>query len=549
MKRILVILWGVMLSASFSWAQDFEIQKTEASPRFGDLSEGNWRFLEFSITAQENLFLKEISFYNDKDLEGDFDDEIRDRLSFSLYHDTRLLQTWRMNEGKAVFSFSNPQAPFLEKEEPIVFVIMVEIPSDLENEPALLRLRLEEIKVFSQSTGELFTYDESEISLVSGLFTINQPQSSVDMTFGPFGPGMQDFCQIDIHTPFPFAGMQFTFLDTAFTSFFVPTQGMQDLNEEFEYAVASLSDGSYGVMIVLKDPENIQDQSDYTFQIPFEVLGEVTPHKSKEVWVYDLLLSTHQMPIPNTLWQNIFYLDIGKKGNLTFPVDFRLEVTDYIRAKRVLLEYEHTSYERWASDMNGDEEITVHDFILLRNEIFEFEIPDPQDIPSVIQTPTHLHIPSGVAAFEIHGKVDLSDHPGWTRESSPTKTIFYRGSDNFTSQEIPYYGNIEEIKVSDQKGSDVLVEKGFTSVEENVSPSLWEIFPNPLQDQGTLRWAPEREISHLEILDLSGQKILEVSHPPKNGVLTIDTHLWTPGVYMVRIREKDQWSVKKWIKF
>jgi len=79
------------------------------------------------------------------------------------------------------------------------------------------------------------------------------------------------------------------------------------------------------------------------------------------------------------------------------------------------------------------------------------------------------------------------------------------------------------------KLSDIL-----TSVNDNVSNSFFEIYPNPTSDKLTLSQIPDGEVSY-EIFDIFGERVLSVETIHELPLQNIDVSSLSPGVYFVRI--------------
>jgi hypothetical protein len=85
----------------------------------------------------------------------------------------------------------------------------------------------------------------------------------------------------------------------------------------------------------------------------------------------------------------------------------------------------------------------------------------------------------------------------------------------------------------------------FTTLTlSGLAPDLtwdFEVFPNPAQNQLTIRHFNQRKITQIRILDLSGRMVLE-SYPVSNtsNHLSIDLRSLSPGMYQVQCLDAGQ---------
>jgi len=92
------------------------------------------------------------------------------------------------------------------------------------------------------------------------------------------------------------------------------------------------------------------------------------------------------------------------------------------------------------------------------------------------------------------------------------------------------------------------------SVEDQVSEELTDklkVFPNPATDQLTLEFSLEQKSTVvIEIFDLSGRKISEISNNCHEGIHRIDYNVngYSSGVYYVRMLAGEKVETIKWVK-
>ena len=98
------------------------------------------------------------------------------------------------------------------------------------------------------------------------------------------------------------------------------------------------------------------------------------------------------------------------------------------------------------------------------------------------------------------------------------------------------------------KGSGCMCKGSGCMSVENLNPPAPQIsiFPNPANTSLTLQLPPSSKNIELEITNAIGQKIL--SQKENTFSATIDISGYAKGVYFIRLKEGDNWEVRKFVK-
>ncbi|MFZ5552885.1 MAG: T9SS type A sorting domain-containing protein [Bacteroidota bacterium] len=74
------------------------------------------------------------------------------------------------------------------------------------------------------------------------------------------------------------------------------------------------------------------------------------------------------------------------------------------------------------------------------------------------------------------------------------------------------------------------------SVNELETESFLSVFPNPAEDFITVKNINPAEINRLEIFDMTGSLIFSENN---NSTYLLDVHMWSPGIYLIRLTQQD----------
>ncbi len=105
--------------------------------------------------------------------------------------------------------------------------------------------------------------------------------------------------------------------------------------------------------------------------------------------------------------------------------------------------------------------------------------------------------------------------------------------------------NTVTITVTDTAGNTasctaiVTVQNCTLAVDENILSEQVSLFPNPTSSSFTLRWDPNNTISKLEIFDITGKRVKDISIESGIAQLNVDIASLNTGVYIVKASTLD----------